>query len=67
MAEVERRYAKIPIEEVLFGPDEEDTQMESKYFVKGNDGRYIVANPYKKMYGQLERDFKGFRARYFAG
>ena len=67
MAEVERRYAKIPVEEVLFGPDEEDTQMESKYFVKGNDGRYIVANPYKNMYGQLERDFKGFRARYFAG
>ena len=69
MAEVERQFAGIPLSEVLKSPfeDIEDSKSGNKYFTKDSSGRYVVANAYKGMRGQIERDAQGFLARYFAG
>ena len=69
MAEVERQFAGIPLSKVLMSPfeDTESIKSKDKYFVKDSTGRYVVANPYKGMRGQIERDAEGFLARYFAG
>ena len=75
LAEVERRFAGVSNEamfSVLPG-FERKTQVPKKIteergrFFEFKEGRYIVANPYKKMRGQIERDIGGFWKRYLGG
>ena len=79
LAEVERRFAGVspavtfagidlfpatPDPEILKG--EPITEARGRY-MEFKNGRYIVSNPYKKMYGQIERDIGGFWRRYLGG
>ena len=78
MAEMDRRYAKVPMDVLMgFGDPIAVSTIQDKdsiYFKSTltRDTGYrkktwTVANPYKGMRGQIERDIEGFQAGYIAG
>ena len=77
LAEVERRFSGVSGQamfSVLPGFERAPSPPKGTPITEGRgrfyefrNGRYIVANPYKKMYGQIERDVGGFWARYLGG
>ena len=77
LAEVERRFSGVSGQamfSVLPGFERAPSPPKGTPITEGRgrfyefrNGRYIVANPYKKMYGQIERDIGGFWARYLGG
>ena len=76
MAEVDRRYAGVPMRDLIVRPGEKVklTNENSIYFesllTRDLDGKpktkYVVKNPYKGMRGSIERDLQGFQAKYAA-
>ena len=71
LAEVERRFSGVSSQamfSVLPSPLKGEAITEGRgRYMEFKNGKYIVSNPYKKMYGQIERDIGGFWKRYLGG